>query len=173
MKVQFICQSKVKPIEFLNTSNSNTTIKPILLVNQHYINEGKSLISSKNDNFEKMKILLHKDEDFNKEKHKDFEVIELNKEKKTYVKAFLYWIKEEAKNNHYEGGYVTIFHSEYMNVLLNELTNFENYDENFLYEFEDNSISQITISKNKETKIDFLNLYKENFQDEEIDISYN
>lgn len=170
MKVQFICQSKVKQIEFLNTSNSNPTIKPILLVNQHYTNEGKSLISSKNDNFEKMKILLHKNEDFNKEEHKDFEVIELNKEKKTYVKAFLYWIKEEAKNNYYEGGYVTVFNSEYMNVLLNELTNFENYDENFLYEFEDNSISQITISKNKETRIDFLNLYKENFQDEEIDI---
>lgn len=170
MKVQFICQSKVKQIEFLNTSNSNPTIKPILLVNQHYINEGKSLISSKNDNFEKMKILIHKKEDFNKEEQKGFEVIELNKEKKTYVKAFLYWIKEEAKNNYYEGGYVTVFNSEYMNVLLNELTNFENYDENFLYEFEDNSISQITISKNKETRIDFLNLYKENFQDKEIDI---
>lgn len=168
MIVQFICQSKGKPIEFLNT-NLNTTIKPILLVNQNFINEGKSLISSKNNNLEKMKILLHQNDDFNKEEHKDFEVIELSKEKKTYVKAFLYWIKEEAKNNYYEGGYVTIFNSEYMNVLLNELTNFENYDENFLYEFEDNSISQITISKNKETKIEFLNLYQENFQDEEIE----
>ena len=77
------------------------------------------------------------------------------------MKALLYWVKEEAKINPFEQGFLILTDSSSLNKIMVEITNFENYEVNHLYEFKHNSITQATISTSKEVKVNYLNLSPE------------
>lgn len=94
--------------------------------------------------------------------HDGVSQIKLPDDKKSKLKAMLFWLKEQAKQNILEEQlkYAILVTSEDMNIILTELTNLENYDQqNQLFEFKPNAVTQICFSKTKECSIDFINFH--------------
>lgn len=155
MKVNFLICEQDKA---LNLSEMGK--KPKLITNLKFYSTVKEYYFNNKNNFHSLVGLSFLDQKINEE-DSNISVVSLTDEKKYYAKALMYWVKEESKVNPVDDGFIIVTDSETLNQILVELTNFENYEGNYLYEFKHNSLSQISISKTKEVKIEYLNLYKE------------
>jgi hypothetical protein len=92
---------------------------------------------------------------------KKFKHVELSNEKSNYIKALLFYLRNQAKANNSDKclNYVLLLSTEELNTLMTEISNIEYIKNNYLYNFRELSLSLMTISKSKEIKFEFINLY--------------
>lgn len=155
-------------IESNNNTNNKYLFDKIIILTYKESNDENSNIVTLIENFKKSNNI-----------NINYEIVMLNQEKKSKVKSFLYWLKEEAKANSLSDitnpkefktdneaniyndfiKYIFIESSEFINESLSELTNYDYSLENQLFEFNHNSITQLFINNKKEVFIDYINLY--------------
>lgn len=92
---------------------------------------------------------------------KKLELVELSNEKNNFVKALLFYLRNQAKANTAEENlnYVLLLSTDELNTVMTEISNIEHVKNNYLYNFKELSLTLMTISKTKEIKFEFINLY--------------
>lgn len=158
MKVNFLICDLDKSIDL---SSFCIGKKPKIITNLKFYVSAKKYFLDNKEAFHSFIGLSFLDQKIEEKDDDSISIISLTDEKKYYAKALMYWVKEECKVNPYDDGFVIVTDSETLNQIIVELTNYENYEGNYLYDFKHNSLSQLAISKTKEVKIEYLNLFKE------------
>ena len=73
----------------------------------------------------------------------------------------LFHLRNQAKANTADENlnYVLLLSTDELNTVMTEISNIEHVKNNYLYNFRELSLTLMTISKTKEIKFEFINLY--------------
>lgn len=125
--------------------------------------ENKNVIEDENESKLLFNILndknLFKNDDLLVNKRLEF--IELSNEKNNFIKALLFHLRNQAKANTADENLncVLLLSTDELNTVMTEISNIEHVKNNYLYNFRELSLTLMTISKTKEIKFEFINLY--------------